>query len=193
MSKQLLPKVVSSYLRFMLRGPLQIKKKVHSTDNEHVEYTKQRAYTFTKESLGTQLVRATVPIKRYKPSIPFSQTLQKHKLEKQYTKFIKVFKKLHISIYFAVSLIQMPSYAKFLKDILSNKCKLDEHETVMLTNECIARRQNKLPLKLKDTWSFTVPCTISKYYFDKALCDLGASINLMLLSIFRKLCLRKLK
>lgn len=87
----------------------------------------------------------------------------------------------------------MPSYAKFLKDIISNKCKLEGHETVILTEECSARIQKKLLPKLKDSGSFTLPCTIGDCYFDKALCDLGTSINLMPLSIFRKLELEEAK
>ncbi|KAL6553812.1 hypothetical protein OROMI_019485 [Orobanche minor] len=81
----------------------------------------------------------------------------------------------------------MSSYAKFLKDILANKRKLEEHETVMLTEESSAIIQQKLPPKLKDPGTFTVPCTIGKINCGKALCDLGASINLMPLSIFQKL------
>jgi len=46
-------------------------------------------------------------------------------------------------------LSQMPSYAKFLKEILSNKRKLEEHETVALTEECSVMIQNKLPLSLR--------------------------------------------
>ena len=53
--------------------------------------------------------------------------------------------------------------------------------------ECIAYLQDKLPLKLKDTGCFTIPCNIGVDYCGKALCDLGASINLMPMSIFRKL------
>lgn len=55
----------------------------------------------------------------------------------------------------------------------------------MLTEECSARTQNKLPSKLKDPRSFIVLYTIGDYYFNKVLCDLDASINLILLSIFR--------
>ncbi|XP_022858988.1 uncharacterized protein LOC111379777 [Olea europaea var. sylvestris] len=66
------------------------------------------------------------------------------------------------------------------KDIISNKYKLEDHETVMLTEECSARIQNKLPPKLKDPWSFTVPCEIGELYFDKALYDLGATDFLIL-------------
>ncbi|XP_022865465.1 uncharacterized protein LOC111385318 [Olea europaea var. sylvestris] len=56
----------------------------------------------------------------------------------------------------------MPSYAKFLKDIISNKRKLEDHETEMLTEEYSARIQKKFPPKLKDPGSFTVPCTIGE-------------------------------
>ena len=87
----------------------------------------------------------------------------------------------------------MPSYVKFMKEIFSKKRKLEEHETIMLTEECTAILQNKLPPKLKDSGSFTIPCTIGNSYFDKALCDLGASINLMPFSIFRKLGLGEAK
>ena len=53
--------------------------------------------------------------------IPYSQRLKKNKFDKQFTKFMEVFKKLHINIPFANALEQMPSYVKFMKDILSNK------------------------------------------------------------------------
>jgi len=81
----------------------------------------------------------------------------------------------------------MPSYVKYLKDILSIKRKLEEYETVALTEECSAILQKKLPPKLKDPGSFTIPCSIGNSIFEKALCDLGASINLMPVSIFKKL------
>ncbi|XP_022855377.1 uncharacterized protein LOC111376638 [Olea europaea var. sylvestris] len=77
-----------------------------------------------------------------------------HKLDQQYSKFLEVFKKLHINIPFAEALVQMPSYAKFLKDILSNKRMIEEIETVMLTEECSAKIQRKLPPKLKHPGSF---------------------------------------
>ncbi|KAJ9170355.1 hypothetical protein P3X46_018469 [Hevea brasiliensis] len=87
----------------------------------------------------------------------------------------------------------MSSYAKFLKDILSKKRRLEDHETLMLTKECSAIIQNKLPSKLKDPKSFTIPCNIGNVEFTRALCDLGASINLMPLSVFRKLELGDIK
>ncbi|XP_073130778.1 uncharacterized protein [Henckelia pumila] len=99
----------------------------------------------------------------------------------------EIFKKLHINIPFAEALAQMPSYAKFLKEILSNKRKLVDFETLKLSEECSAILQNKLPPKLKDPGSFSIPCTIGNSFFRKALCDLGASINLMPYYCFEKL------
>ncbi|XP_074327826.1 uncharacterized protein LOC141665743 [Apium graveolens] len=87
----------------------------------------------------------------------------------------------------------MPSYVKFMKDILSRKRRLEEFVTVALTEECSAILQKKLPPKLKDPGSFTIPCTIGMQCFGKALYDLGASVNLMPLSIFTKLGVGEVK
>ena len=133
------------------------------------------------------------PTQEIMQRIPFPQRLKKNKLDKQFSKFLDVFKKLQINIPFADALEQMPSYVKFFKDILSNKRKLEEYETVALTEECSAILQKKLPPKLKDPGSFTIPCSIGNSIFEKALCDLGASINLMPLSIFKKLGLGEAK
>ena len=74
-----------------------------------------------------------------------------------------------------------------MKDILSKKRRLLDFETVNLTEECSAILQRKLPHKLKDPSSFTIPCMTRNLIFEKALCDLGDNINLMPLSIFRQL------
>ena len=129
---------------------------------------------------NTTETRASLPT-------PYPQRLKNHKLDKQFTKFMEVFKKLHINIPFADALEQMPSYVKFMKDILSQKRRLADFETVNLTEECSAILQRKLPQKLKEPGSFTIPCTIGNAIFERPLCDLGASINLMPLSIFKRL------
>ena len=81
----------------------------------------------------------------------------------------------------------MPKYAKFLKDMLTNKKKLKELSTVVLTEECSAILQNELPKKMADPGSFTIPCLLSDVSVSNALADLGASINLMPYSVFLKL------
>ncbi|KAL0458600.1 UNVERIFIED_CONTAM: hypothetical protein Slati_0487200 [Sesamum latifolium] len=86
----------------------------------------------------------------------------------------------------------MPSYVKFLKEVIFNKRKWENGETVKLNEECSSILQNKLPPKLKDPRSFSIPCTIGEINFEKALCDPGASINLMPYSIFAKLGMHEL-
>ena len=122
-----------------------------------------------------------------KPPPPFPQRLQKQHQEQQFNKFLNVLKQLHINIPLVEALEQMPNYVKFLKDILSKKRRLGEFETVALTQECSSILQNKLPKKLKDPGSFTIPCFIGEIFCGRALCDLGASINLMPLAVFKKL------
>ncbi|XP_071917054.1 uncharacterized protein [Coffea arabica] len=88
---------------------------------------------------------------------------------------------------------EIPSYAKFLNEIMTKKRRLVDSETIALTEECSAIIQNKLPPKLKDPGSFTVPCTIGNVEFSKALCDLGASVSLIPLTVTRQLGLKELK
>ncbi|XP_038876918.1 uncharacterized protein LOC120069271 [Benincasa hispida] len=109
----------------------------------------------------------------------------------QFQRFLDVLRQLHINIRLIEAIEQMPSYVKFLKDILANKRKTRENETVALTYDCSALFQNNLPTKMKDPGSFTLPCTIGAKMVGNALCDLGASINLMPLSIFKKLDIGK--
>ena len=76
---------------------------------------------------------------------------------------------------------------------MAKKRKLEDCETVKLTEECNAILQRKLLEKVKDLCSFTIMCTIGGSNFVKALCDLEASINLMPLSVFKKLGLGEVK
>ena len=86
----------------------------------------------------------------------------------------------------------MSNYVKFLKEILSKKKKVAEEGIVNLTATCSAVIQRSLSAKMKDPSSFTIPCSIGKYEFKKALCDFGANINLMPLSVVHRLNLGEL-
>ncbi|KAL5578416.1 hypothetical protein UlMin_020115 [Ulmus minor] len=118
---------------------------------------------------------------------PKELQFKKQQQDHQFRRFLDVLKQLHINIPLVEALEQMPNYVKFMKDMLTKKRRFGEFEIVALTRECSAVLQNKLPPKLKDPGSFTIPCSIGNQYFGKALCDLGASINLMPMSIFKKL------
>ncbi|PIN26920.1 DNA-directed DNA polymerase [Handroanthus impetiginosus] len=91
------------------------------------------------------------------------------------------------------ALEQMRGSIKFMKDILFKKRHLGNYKIVALIEECSAIIQNKLSPKLKDPRSFIIFCTIGTHFSGRALCDLGASIDLMPYSIYRTLGLGKAK
>ncbi|XP_050915329.1 uncharacterized protein LOC127130347 [Lathyrus oleraceus] len=81
----------------------------------------------------------------------------------------------------------MPTYAKFMKDIISKRRAIDT-DLIILTETCSVILQGmKIPMKKKDRGAITIPCTIGDRSFKKDLIDLGASVSLMSLSIYKKL------
>jgi len=77
-------------------------------------------------------------------------------------------------------------------EIFSKKRKIDEHEIVVLDEECSVVVLNQLSTKLKNPDSFSIPCMIGNVSIDRALCDLGSRVSLMPYSIFKRLGLVKL-
>nr|XP_012567260.1 uncharacterized protein LOC105851208 [Cicer arietinum] len=90
------------------------------------------------------------------------------------------------------ALEQMPAYAKLMKEILLKKRKIGS-EIVMLTEECSAILQRKFSAKLKNPRSFSISCAIGDRTFGKSLCDLRASVNLIPLSIYKRLGIGRVK
>ena len=88
---------------------------------------------------------------------------------------------------FGEALQQMPLYSKFLKDMLTRKNKYVHSENIIVEGNCSVVIQRILPPKHKDPGSVTIPCSISEVSVGKTLIDLGASINLMLLSMCQRL------
>ena len=107
--------------------------------------------------------------------------MAKATLDLHFGKFLYVLRKLYINILFTNALSQVPSYAKFLEEILSNKGKLEGHETVVLREVCSAMIQHKLPAKGHD--SFSIPYLVGNMCINHAVYDLGSSVSLVPLSI----------
>ncbi|GJV53344.1 reverse transcriptase domain-containing protein [Tanacetum coccineum] len=103
-----------------------------------------------------------------------------------------MFKKLHFNVNLAEALLLMPKYTKMMKDLLSNKEKLQELANTSLTENCSAVIMKNLPEKLGDPVRFIIPCDFTKMPQCMALADLGANINLMPLGIYQKLKLPEL-
>jgi len=141
----------------------------------------------TEKTQEVQVDHVSLPVKLYKPPTSYPQRLVKAREEHKYGKFLKMLKKFHVNISFLKAITNMPSYAKFLKDLFSNKGKLLKNATVSLIEECTAIIQNKLPAKLSDPESFSIPCLVWDVTISRALCNLGASVTLMPYFIYKKL------
>ena len=87
-------------------------------------------------------------------------------------------------------ILKMPPYAKYMKDIITNKRKIPEAEiSTMLAHSTF---KGGIPKKLGDPGVSTIPCSIKGNYVKTALCDLGADASVMPLSLYRRLELNKL-
>ncbi|GJV84047.1 reverse transcriptase domain-containing protein [Tanacetum coccineum] len=138
-------------------------------------------------------VKETTLPKPYKPKIPYPQRLRKEKMEAQYGKFLDVIRVVRINVPLIDVLPGMPNYGKFLKELISNKHKIEQISAAFLSDKSSVMIQNKVSPKLGDPGSFLIPCNFKKTFSCNALADLGASINLMPYSLYAKLFLENLK
>ncbi|XP_050895630.1 uncharacterized protein LOC127102286 [Lathyrus oleraceus] len=96
-------------------------------------------------------------------------------------------KKIEINIPFYEALEEMPIYVKFMKDIISKKHSTDIDPIILTETYSTYLQGMKIPVKKKDKGSVTILCTFGDRKFQKALINLGASVSLMPLSIYKKL------
>ncbi|GJR66699.1 reverse transcriptase domain-containing protein [Tanacetum coccineum] len=137
-----------------------------------------------------------VPNSLPKPNIPYPSRLNQEKFHEkasnQMEKIFQIFQDLRFDISFADALLLMPRFAPMIKSLLMNKEKLLELAKIPLNEICSTMILKKLPEKLGDPGKFLIPCDFPRMDVCHALADLGASINLMPLSIWKKLSLPEL-
>nr|GFC87717.1 reverse transcriptase domain-containing protein [Tanacetum cinerariifolium] len=128
-----------------------------------------------------------------RPLIPYTSRLHDQKLRDkandQREKFFQIFKDLNLNISYADALILMPKFGPSIKSLLTNKDKLSELAKTPLNEHCSAVLLKKLLEKLGDPGKFLILCDFPEMAECLALADLGASINLMPLSVWNKLSL----
>ncbi|GKC98729.1 hypothetical protein Tco_1169004 [Tanacetum coccineum] len=156
--------------------------------NEHDEEEESTPQPKTQKP-----VKETPIPKPYKLKIPYPQRLRKEKIKAQYGKFLDMIRAVRINVPLVYVLAGMPNYGKFLKELVSNKHKLEQISSAFLSDESSIMIQNKVPPKLGDPGSFLIPCTFSKAFSCNALADIGATINLIPFSLYVKLSLETLK
>ncbi|GKA10635.1 reverse transcriptase domain-containing protein [Tanacetum coccineum] len=157
--------------------------RINTQCEDEAEEVKKEAEPLPKKPIQTD----TPPLKAYKPKIPYPRRLNKEKMEAQYAKFLDMIKDVRINVPLVDVLAGMPNYEKFLKDLISNKSKMEKISVSFLTEECSAILQNKISLKLGDLKSFLIPCKLANSVEYLALSDLSASINLMPYSLYAAL------
>nr|XP_043633139.1 uncharacterized protein LOC122604314 [Erigeron canadensis] len=100
------------------------------------------------------------PVKPYQPKILFPQRLRKAKIKENFKKFVELIQSVNISIPLVDLLAGMPNYAKFLKELITDKIKLEEAKTTVMSAECSAIIKNEIPPKLEDPGSFLISCSL---------------------------------
>ncbi|KAL2232425.1 UNVERIFIED_CONTAM: hypothetical protein Sindi_1422500 [Sesamum indicum] len=124
---------------------------------------------------------------------PFPERLAKSKEEEEEKDILETLLNVEVNIPLLNAIKQVPRYAKFLKELCTNKSKLRDNERVSMGENVSAILQRKLPPKCNDPGTFSIPCKIEKIGIEKAMCDLGASINIMPLTIYESLNVGPLK
>nr|GFC33621.1 reverse transcriptase domain-containing protein [Tanacetum cinerariifolium] len=176
---------------------------VHPTNNGSTEdvqppVLQSESLILTSELVNSPIIEPVIspvstPRPNLRPSIPYLSRLQDQKLcdkaNDQRDKFFQIFKDLNFNISFADALIIMPKFGPSIKSLLTNKDKLCELARTPLNEHCSAVLLKKLPEKLGDPSKFLIPCAFPRKSECLALADLGASINLMLLSLWNKISL----
>nr|GEW74086.1 reverse transcriptase domain-containing protein [Tanacetum cinerariifolium] len=172
--------------------PPVMEKEPEATKNTELPRTKDiqppsvQIHKKDKEPVDKPLV-----VPKTKANLPYPLRLAKEKLcEKDdilAAKFMEIFGDLHFELSFADALVHMPKFAPMFKKLLNNKDKFIELTKTPLNENCSAVVLKKLSEKLGDLGRFLIPCDFSEFDNCLPLADLGAIINLMPLSIWKKL------
>ena len=131
------------------------------------------------------------PIDRtYHPRVPFPQRLawsELVQLEPRFERFLEILRRIYASSPFLEVLKSAPAQWKFLRELLSKTGASREASIASIGGSCSALLQRRSPSKLQDPGSFSIPCCIGDVQIERALCDLGASVSIMPLSLCKKL------
>nr|GEY08587.1 reverse transcriptase domain-containing protein [Tanacetum cinerariifolium] len=171
-------------------------------DQEPETITDQDTVQPSTENIQPSVAQTQIPIyepvvpPKPKPTIPYPSRVNKQKLCKKddnlALKFVEIFRNLHFELSFADALLHMPKFTLMFKSLLNNKEKLFDLATTSMNENCSAVILKKLADKLGDPGKFLIPRNFPEFDECLALADLGASINLMPLSIWKKISLPEL-
>ena len=166
---------------------LRSEKEVDQPQPKRVEESRQG------EEMQPEHVLLEEDLKKYRIPPPFPQALRGKKKATQQASILEVLRQVKVNIPFLDLINQVPAYAKILKDLCTIKKGLGIEKKAFLIEHVSALIQSKYPVKYKDPGSPTIPVNIGGNCIDKALLDLGASVNLMPYSVYNQLGLGELE
>ena len=123
----------------------------------------------------------------------FLRALRGRKKKYNYSHILEVLKQVKVNIPLLDMIKQVPTYAKLLKDLCTMKRGLNIKKKAILTKQVSAIIENKIPIKHKDPGCPTISVTIGETHVEKALLDLGASVNILFYLVYKQFGLRELK
>jgi hypothetical protein len=156
-----------------------------STEAE--EFSKEKVTEIITEELKFDMPGEDTKMPQLKPRY------FRGKLDNHFEKFVEVVCRLSINMPL-LDALQVPTYSHYFKDILANKYEIATLglDHVNMSEKCSAAIANGLE-KQGDPGCPTIPCSVGSFKFEKALCDLGASVSVMPRDVFEKLCLPELE
>ncbi|GJQ89115.1 reverse transcriptase domain-containing protein [Tanacetum coccineum] len=197
-SGPMIPTTTSSLLRVVERKTEVTKDTVLPTNNGSTKDVQPLVVQVQPQVPNSEpaIAPVSVSMPNLKPTIPYpsrrNDEKRREKANDQIKKFYRIFQDMSFEISLANALILMPKFASTLKALIGNKEKLSEMARTPLNEHCLAVILNKLPEKLEDPDKFLIPCDFPGIEECLALADPGASINLMPLSVWKKLSLPEL-
>jgi hypothetical protein len=129
----------------------------------------------------------------FPPALPFPHAMTKQRKVNHNSEIFETFKHVRINIPLLDAIKHVPSYAKILKDLCTVKRKLNVKKKAFLAEQVSVILQNNNALKYKDLGCPTISCFIGEHKIERALLDLGASVNLLPYSVFQSLNVGELK
>ena len=181
-----------------LRYGKRVDNQVADPEADHVEEEELKGDEGDNQKKGDAGPSTVTPVveeppRAFVPKAPYPERLQVPKNGGKLEDILEVFKQVQINIPFLDAIQQIPSYAKFLKDLVIVKRKTSVPKKAFMTEQVSVILQSKLPLKYKDPGCPTITYTIGLNQIERALLDLGASVNLLPYLVYLQLRLGELK
>ncbi|XP_057802485.1 uncharacterized protein LOC131017780 isoform X2 [Salvia miltiorrhiza] len=179
--------------RILVEPQLKQQDKEEKPDEAKDDAISEKSPESTEPSSSKVSGKPKVSIPQSLIAPPFPSRLAQNKRIEEEKDILEIFKKVEINLPLLDAIKQVPRYAKFLKELCSKKMKFGNDARIRVSENVSAVLQRKLPQKCRDPGMFTIPCIIGNKTVERAMLDLGASINVMPYSMYKDLQLGPLK